>query len=102
MTPAHDHHPEGNWAGAERRHAVLTEQDYERIAQHVARLSQPHVCTFSPQEIVDVREAARTVIMTKRMAFRMGVAFALALVAAAASGFAWVLWSGTKAALKAQ
>lgn len=90
------------WHDEEARHTVLTEEDYRRIADRVAASIASHHCQFTAKEVADIKDAARDVMMTKRIAFKMGVAFACALVAVAASGVAWVLWHGFKEAVAAK
>lgn len=87
--PAHDH--DEHTIPERQCHPVLTDRDHSAIAEKVAELLASHHCQFTQREVLDIREAANTVIVTKRLAFKMGVAFAGAIAIAAAGGFVWML-----------
>lgn len=86
----------------DRRAQVLTETDRHAIAAIVVELMQAHGCRFADVPPEELRQAVKTVMVTRRAAFWAGMVFAGAVMTAFASGVCWILWHGFKAATQAK
>ena len=78
----------------------LTERQMEQIAESVASHLAEKMCTDGTACPLGLTVSnARAVQLTLKWMFLAGATFAVALITAFASGMAWVMWAGVKAAL---